>query len=226
MSEFAAGEDNDRTGDEQTPAIGSVAKELKRMEIRNNVSRARAEAPIDSGSRRPSVMALKGSKIVSGKKAALGEVDRDLTPSIAEKVTESIEEGDEDDHDVGDLAEEDDDEEGEGVGDGAVEGSEMKKKKKKKKNNKKKKKGTKEGSLRPESRLLGGFTDYYVKYGQTPIPSIPIADLFPSGIFPEGEMMESGTTKVQDSSCTFNPRITMEERRESERLLAMEVPMS
>merc|ERR1711871_1329508 len=94
--------------------------------------------------------------------------------------------------------------------------------KKKKKKSKKKKKGGGIPSQLPCSRLLGGYTDYYIKYGQTPEPTIPVADLFKDGIFPEGEMMESGTTKHVDMSCTYNPRITMAERREAERIHLIE----
>jgi hypothetical protein len=76
-------------------------------------------------------------------------------------------------------------------------GGDEKKKKKKKKGKKKKKSGAAAssssnlsasgatGSLLPVSRLLTGYTDYYIKYGQTPIPTIPVADLFPQGKFPE-----------------------------------------
>jgi methionyl aminopeptidase len=66
----------------------------------------------------------------------------------------------------------------------------------KKKRNKKKGKGGKgavaEPSLLPQSRLLGGFTDYYVKFGQSEPPTIPVSQLpgFSSGKFPEGEIME------------------------------------
>jgi len=99
---------------------------------------------------------------------------------------------------------EDDEEDGDdGVDDedDAAEGNGAKKKKKKKKKGKKKKKAA--GTLLPCSRLLGGFTDYYVKYGQTEPPTIPIANLFPDGKYPEGQIMDMGTTKYYDErSCT------------------------
>lgn len=60
---------------------------------------------------------------------------------------------------------------------------------------KKKKKGgstvgvVKEPSLKPPSRGLKdtAFTDYYVKYGQTEPPTIPVAKLFAGKPLPEGE---------------------------------------
>jgi len=70
----------------------------------------------------------------------------------------------------------------------------------------------------PQSRLLNGFTDYYIKYGQTDIPSIPVADLFPNGIFPEGEILPHGVTKYPDPNSSYT-RTSLAERRESELLL-------
>lgn len=69
------------------------------------------------------------------------------------------------------------------------------KKKKKRKKKKKKKKGgptagaIKEPSLKPPSRGLKdtAFTDYYVKYGQTEPPTVPVAKLFADKPLPEGE---------------------------------------
>ena len=83
-------------------------------------------------------------------------------------------------------------------------------KKKKKKKRKKKKKGSatsaataaKIGEIRepckkpPDQRGLKdtAFTDYYVKYGQTDPPTIPVADLFPGGNnkeLPQGEIQQT-----------------------------------
>jgi len=74
------------------------------------------------------------------------------------------------------------------------------KKKKKKKKPKKKSKGsaattttTNVGAVvavpsNPQfSRLLSGFTDYYITYGQTDPPTRIVADLFPNGNFPLGD---------------------------------------
>ncbi len=98
-----------------------------------------------------------------------GAVDRKLEP----KHDNQEEEGDDEEED------DDDDDEG-GGGEEAIGGS--KKKKKKKKKSKKKKKGGVTPNQLPGSRLLGGYTDYYIKYGQTPEPSIPVADLFKDGM--------------------------------------------
>mmetsp|Transcript_7635 Transcript_7635/g.8394 ORF Transcript_7635/g.8394 Transcript_7635/m.8394 type:complete len:467 (+) Transcript_7635:55-1455(+) len=71
------------------------------------------------------------------------------------------------------------------------------KKKKRRKKRKKKKKGAasaglkgKEPSLKPPSRGVKetAFTDYYVKYGQTEPPSVPVAILFANKPLPEGEI--------------------------------------
>ena len=68
---------------------------------------------------------------------------------------------------------------------------------KKKKKKKKKKKGggggggpVKQPSLKPPGFGLKdtAFTDYYVKYGQTDPPTIPVADLFKGKEFPVGEI--------------------------------------
>lgn len=74
----------------------------------------------------------------------------------------------------------------------------MKKKKKKKKSKKKSKGGavttTNGGGVvvavpsNPQfSRMLSGFTDYYITYGQTDPPTRIVADLFPNGNFPLGD---------------------------------------
>eukprot|EP00545_Synedropsis_sp_CCMP1620_P004935 CAMPEP_0119014792 /NCGR_PEP_ID=MMETSP1176-20130426/10390_1 /TAXON_ID=265551 /ORGANISM="Synedropsis recta cf, Strain CCMP1620" /LENGTH=465 /DNA_ID=CAMNT_0006968033 /DNA_START=36 /DNA_END=1433 /DNA_ORIENTATION=+ len=99
-----------------------------------------------------------------------------------------------DNQDDGEDVEDDDDEEGEEGGEG--EGGAKKKKRKKKRNRKKKKGGAaavgevKEPTLRPPSLGLKDtcFTDYYVKYGQTEPPTIPVAALFSGKPFPVGEI--------------------------------------
>lgn len=124
-----------------------------------------------------------------------------------------------------DDREEDDNEEEEGEegeGEGGEGGDGAKKKKKKKKGKKKKKKPTDasgpSGSKLPLSRCLGGFTDYYVKYGQTDPPTRPVAELFPSGGFPEGELQPHGKTKYPNPSSSTQ-RVTDEEKRAAERAL-------
>jgi len=42
-------------------------------------------------------------------------------------------------------------------------------------------------SVLPPHRGVKGYADYYVKYGQTPVPSIPVSELFVGKPFPEGE---------------------------------------
>ena len=85
------------------------------------------------------------------------------------------------------------------------------KKKKKKKKPKKKSKGsavtttTNGGTVvavpsNPQfSRLLSGFTDYYITYGQTDPPTRIVADLFPNGNFPLGDQIDTDS-----SICSFN----------------------
>ncbi len=112
---------------------------------------------------------------------------------------------------------EDDDGEEEESG---VAGEGGKKKKKKKKSNKKKAKSTTAGTVsiagvpskRPESRLLEGYTDYYVKYGQTEPPTRIVADLFPNGGFPVGEIQPHGKTRYPNPSSSY-VRESEEEKR-------------
>ena len=102
---------------------------------------------------------------------------------------------------------------------------------KKKKNKKKKKKGSGHGIRgchNGNSTLTGtkpspslgvyinsegnGFTDSYIKYGQTEPPTIPVEKLFQKGFFPEGEIMEH--------PLDINKyRMTSEEKRAEERML-------
>lgn len=71
----------------------------------------------------------------------------------------------------------------------------------------------------PLSRLLNGNTKYYMAYGQTEVPSIPVADLFPDGKFPEGEIMTHHVTKAPPPDFFRGKRVTDEEKRAAERLL-------
>ncbi|CAM9149457.1 unnamed protein product [Ectocarpus sp. 8 AP-2014] len=89
----------------------------------------------------------------------------------------------------------------------------------KKKKKKKKKKGSAgvptcpggTGSKVAPARGVTGFTDSYVRHGQTEPPTIPVEDLFEEGSFPEGEILEHPRD--------FNSfRITSEEKRAEERL--------
>jgi methionyl aminopeptidase len=107
-------------------------------------------------------------------------------------------------------------------------GDKKKKKKKKKKKSAKKKSGAEEGAgevviktkelpppsenSAPCSRIVGGRTDYFLKYGQTFPPTIPICDLFPQGNFPSGEIQPHGKTKYPDPS-SFWARKSEEEKR-------------
>jgi len=96
----------------------------------------------------------------------------------------------------------------EAEGDGDADGEPAATKKKKKKRSKKKKAGT--GSKESPSRLLCGFTDSYVRHGQTEPPTIPVSKLFAADAFPPGEIQEycGGNAK----------RITDEEKRSMDRM--------
>jgi len=137
--------------------------------------------------------------------------------------------GDDKDHrEERDDQEDEDEDENEEGGD-----ADKKKKKKKKKRPKKKKAAAPAGGSsanlvfgepsRPQvSRFLGGYTDYYVKYGQTLEPSIPVADLFRPGHFPVGEIQPHGETKNPDPDMNLR-RKTDEEKRAGDRLLEAEL---
>ena len=151
--------------------------------------------------------------VTEGKSASLGsdgtdETSRDLAASVAK--LDIVKGGGDDD---GDDDDGDDEEEDEGAGAQTAGGDSnaAKKKKKKKKGKKKKKPQQALGTQLPKSRLLTGFTDYYIRYGQTEVPSRPVADLFPQGGFPEGEIQEHGRTKHTSSLST--KRVTEEEKR-------------
>jgi hypothetical protein len=68
------------------------------------------------------------------------------------------------------------------------------------------------------SRLLGGKRDYFLKYGQTFPPTIPVADLFPEKKYPQGELQPHGKTKSPDPTTSW-ARITEAEKRANERNL-------
>jgi methionyl aminopeptidase len=154
--------------------------------------------------------------------ADFADVEKQKEDELAKALAKaSVEEKDED---VDDDEDEDDKQEG---------GGEKKKKKRNKK--KKKKNSTKEGEACaiarpptgvpekvPHSRLIGGFTDYYVALGQTEPPTIPVADLFPNKIYPEGEIMPHGLSKYPVADSFFY-RETAEEKRAKERLLNEEL---
>lgn len=100
------------------------------------------------------------------------------------------------------------------------EGGTDKKKRKRKKKSKKKSNVAKEVVFEmpkdieltpPLSRKLGGNTNYYMKYGQTNPPTVPIFELFPSKNYPLGEMMEHSVTKFPISNSTT--RCSLEEKR-------------
>lgn len=106
---------------------------------------------------------------------SLAETDEGATTERKLEPTDNDEDNDDDEEEEEDELEDQDGGEGEAIGGGG------KKKKKKKKKSKKKKKGGGTPSQLSCSRLLGGYTDYYIKYGQTLEPTIPVADLFKDG---------------------------------------------
>lgn len=81
------------------------------------------------------------------------------------------------------------------------------------KKKKKRKKAPKKKVVKaPICRVLGGSTDYFLKYGQTDPPTKPVQSLFPSGRFPEGEMQPHGKTKYPDPQSSWM-RQSEEEKR-------------
>ena len=112
----------------------------------------------------------------------------------------------------------DDDDDGDDAG---VEGEAGKKKKRKKKKKKKKNGAVAAPSLgdvkvpshKPPARGLKetAFTDYYVKYGQTDPPTIPIKDLFHGKNFPIGEIqphaLESQTYRESSEEARAMDRL-------------------
>ena len=67
-----------------------------------------------------------------------------------------------------------------------------------------------------EGRCLNpdSFTDYYVKYGQTEPPTIPVEELFPKGKFPKGEEMnhpgDFNVHRTTDAECRARDRASAE----------------
>jgi methionyl aminopeptidase len=106
-------------------------------------------------------------------------------------------------------------------------------KKKKKRKTKKKKGGAgaggavKEPTLKPPSRGLkdAAFTDYYVKYGQTDPPTIPVADLFRGKEFPVGEIQPYMTASqtYRETSAEVRARDRLQEDLYSKVRTAAEV---
>ncbi|WFD37909.1 methionyl aminopeptidase [Malassezia japonica] len=119
-----------------------------------------------------------------------GAADELATKLDATKLPEASEAPPTGDHAEGDEDDEDDEDETPGAGDAE------KKKKKKKKNNKKKKKSGKPALV------------------QTEPPTIPVSKMFPSGVYPVGEIQEYDTSKFDES----RKRVTGEELRERERI--------
>lgn len=115
--------------------------------------------------------------------------------------------------------EDDDDDDEEDTGAGTENGEANKKKKKTKKKKKKKKKAaegnagnlSKPGEIRePANKPLArglketAFSDYYVKFGQTDPPKIPIADLFRGRELPVNEIQpHHSTTKTTQQHQTY-----------------------
>ena len=96
----------------------------------------------------------------------------------------------------------------------------QKKKKRKKKKKKKKKSGNKMPLLEKKEPMqkpphLGlkstAFTDYYVKYGQTDVPTIPVETLFRGKEYPKGELqqyqLESQTYRETSAECRARDRL-------------------
>ena len=71
----------------------------------------------------------------------------------------------------------------------------------------------KEPSVRPPALGLGDkcFVDYYVKYGQTDPPTIPVADVFRGRQMPKGEIqqyaLDSQTYRETDAECRARDRL-------------------
>lgn len=124
--------------------------------------------------------------------------------------------------------------------DQAVEsGGEKKKKKKKKKGGRNGKsnevdnssatEGDKQGEVnsgqnRPISRMLGGYTDYYLRYGQTLEPTIPVGNLIQPGKFKEGQILPHHQSKSPSVDFNMNlKRVTDEEKRANERVMNLAV---
>jgi len=145
-----------------------------------------------------------------------------MTTENEEEVVQTVEKKEEaEDGEEDDAASDAEENGGEGAeADGGAEGAAKKKKKKKKKKKSKKKSSTgpKPGpigtpSQKPHSRLLGeeAFTDYYVKYGQTDPPTVPVEDLFRGREYPKGQItphpLESNTYRETDAEKRAHDRM-------------------
>ena len=149
---------------------------------------------------------------------------------VTEKVA-ALDLNENDDRDEEDDENEETQDTGEGLGavEEVSEGADGKVKKKKKASKKKKKKPAKTAApaKAPASRVITGNTEYYTQYGQTPIPTKTVAELFPKGNFPEGLILPHGLTKKPNkhSSREFDDdfdgtkRLTNAEKKEAERIL-------
>jgi methionyl aminopeptidase len=109
--------------------------------------------------------------------------------------------------------EEDDDDEENNVLDGASNKKKKKRKNKKKSTKKKDADQTVYDDSLTCSRVLGGKRDYFLKFGQTFPPTIPVAELkFPGDKYPEGEIQTHGKTKIPNPHSAWS-RTTEEEKR-------------
>jgi len=115
------------------------------------------------------------------------EEEKKQQEASVEKEEDQVDGGEDED-------DEDEEEEGEAT---AADGSAKKKKKRKKKKKKKKSGAAASGEVKAPSQKAPFrgvketcFTDYYVKYGQTDPPTIPVADLFRGKEFPVGEIQQ------------------------------------
>ena len=155
--------------------------------------------------------------------ALVDTADTELSKKLKDTTISNDDNDNNDDENDNDDDDDDDDNDDDIANpDSGVDGGKKKKKKKKKGKKKKKSNAGPSGTKLPHCRLLGGYTDYYVKYGQTEEPTKPVIDLFPSGNFPEGEIQPHGKTKYPDPS-RFSKRRTEEEIKEYERSMKTEL---
>lgn len=131
--------------------------------------------------------------------------------------------------------EEEEEDEGEVDQNAAPEVKAAKKKKRKKKSNKSKQAGSsstltaaaaKEPSVKPQ--FLGlketAFTDYFVKYGQTDPPTIPVMDLFKGKELPTGEVSpHPNNTSSRESAAELRAREVLHEDLVSKVRLGAEI---
>lgn len=154
------------------------------------------------------------SEFSSSAPAASASIHNDATsPAPVAKADVAADESVKTAPDIEEDEGDDDDDDDEDAATGAA-----KKGKKKKKRSKKKKASAPYGTKVAHSRCLTGYTDYYVKYGQTDPPTKLVSELFPNGGFPTGEICPHGKTKYPDPYSSY-VRETEEEKRATERLL-------